>query len=190
MGKQRRTKRERRDAAPIRPPRAVARSHWKTIASVIGAVMTTFVTALALWLDIRPKIEVAVESALDPRDPFTSRFIVSNAGSILDVENASISCYFHAMEYEKGGRMAGGFTTIWNPVIGTLETDDSTTGTCWPAISTNDPRYGDKLSSADISIFVDYRVGKWPGRVTKEARFVTVKDAAGNLLWTPRATTN
>ena len=151
----------------------------------VWVVVLTAVGVIALVLAVneadQPKVDIANTDALDPSDPFSTPFIVSNNGraTITDVE---FSCYIDGLEYEDGA----GFTRlalVTQPTIARIDPGDRKSGLCGSVRMHTSP-----VKGADIQMTIKFKAPRW-GLFTKEherkLRWVTAKQSDGTLRWIP-----
>jgi hypothetical protein len=158
--------------------RCGGRTMLNAVLTVI-AVLGFAITLLTLF----PRITVSNDAAIDPTDPFSTPFVVSNDGYL---PLLSVRCWFYikAVHLTHGSRIFESRVT----------TDEWTTRRLLPTEKLS--VYGGKavrapgqLLDGDISIIVEYRPFLWPFTMRQiSSRFRTLKGPApdGRLYWTHR----
>jgi len=117
------------------------------------------------------------ESALDPSEPFSTPFVVSN-DYVLAATSVDVRCYLNALDFELNVRVRRvGARSI--ATISRIGPFDKQTVYCKPMMDFAEHR----LLRGDISITMHFRLPLYPWPVTKQARFVTAKAADGQLRW-------
>ena len=161
---------------------SVFRSRFVSTCKILGGALT-LVSVLLTALSYVPKPTVASSAALNPADPLSTPFVISNNGS-LPMHDVSFRCVIRNLESESHGRFvapAGAIPTDF--VIRTMHSGESATVGCpfqWMKLTT-------PLAAGDIEIVVVYRPDWWPWRREKPFRFATARYSDGTLHWLPRA---
>jgi hypothetical protein len=145
------------------------------------------------YVALVPSISVSQNEQLDPNDPFSSPFIVSNNGP-LPIEQVRFTCGIGQVTHDKGptvkGAPNGGTSFIFLPDasgklpaqnFGDVEMNPGERSTI---PSCNYPFPG-PIEGADIRIVVTFRIGYTPLTKTRIFRFATLADASKRLHWYP-----
>jgi hypothetical protein len=154
---------------------------WKRVLSVIGGA-GTLASLLSLLLSFLPQVSVRPEGRLDPQNPFSNPFVISNSG-LTGINEVTFLCRLrHAtndqggkiVAYNKGGRLAG----FKISQIAPSESATVRLPFAW---------IGGTLVSADFDFVLEYRPSYYPLRKEATFRFATAPQQDGTLVWLPRA---
>jgi hypothetical protein len=168
---------------------------WKIIVG-LSVVLTIIGTIYSL----SPKVSVASYSNLNPADPFTTPFIITNNSS-LPLHNVSARCKVDKLEgvklYEEEiecetcpikSISLTGYESGKTESIPQIESGESSTFICSSDIPISED--GELVNTtsttgAEITIFVRYRPSWVFWHHEQRFRFVTAKNANGQLVWIP-----
>jgi hypothetical protein len=156
---------------------ALQRPHWwRRCAGWFVGLETVAGVGFSIY-EFRPQGAVYAESTLDPRNPFSTPFIISNTVR-LPIYSVTRICYFQNLTFRKLGHVDSTYMSmeVYWPAI-----EPGVRDTLMCPFSVPD----DELVTGDITIFVDYHWFYWPRWFTTEARFVTKQNADGTLRWLP-----
>lgn len=177
------TERKRKTRLRLRQPRKgqFLSLAWKFGIATVGLVASA--VGVESYFAARP--QVAFSSLLDPSDPFSAPFTITNTGTISSMNNVTFRCVIRKVQDESGGGVvvapAGITPTGLNiPEIGPGET--STNGCPFPF------ELSAPVVAADLEIIVKYRPDWIPWEREKSFRFGVVKNKDGQMTWMPRAT--
>ncbi len=164
------------------PGKAIAplRQIWKRVGSAILALVGLASASFALY-EVRPKVQITSFDSLDERDPFQTRFSVTN-NSTFSIKKGTTICHLNNVEAANGSITDIGIGQSLLPTghFDTLESGKSATVPCAEAIRL------DTISSADITIEIDFAYTLWWKRIKTKSRFVTEKSSSGTLRWFPQ----
>jgi hypothetical protein len=138
-----------------------------------------------------PRISVTPTDPLNPADPFSAPFVVSNDGYI-PLTDVQFACRPEKVNF--GSRLTltfGSETVIITPAVfnvGTLDLDSKTTVPCAldEVMQVPHPIAG-PVTEAQITILISYRP-LWLWRKVMESRFVLTQDNAGSFSLAPART--
>ncbi len=154
---------------------------WKRVLSVI-ALASAVASILSLLLSFLPKVSVRPEGKLDPKDPFSTPFVITNSG-LTGIHKVTFVCRLrHAtndqggkiIAYEKGVRPTGFVIAEIGPG------ESATTGLPFTWI-------GGITASADFDFVLEYRPSYYPLKKQSTFRLATARQQDGTLVWLPRA---
>lgn len=154
---------------------------WKRVFSVIVGA-SALASILSLFLSLLPQVSVRPEGRLDPQNPFSTPFVISNSG-LTGINEITFLCRLrHAtndqggkvIAYNKGGRLAG-FK------ISQIASGESAT------VRLPFAWIGGTTVSADFDFVLEYRPSYYPLRKEATFRFATARQQDGTLVWLPRA---
>jgi hypothetical protein len=168
----------------------------KRSAQAIGAVLVFLATILGLvtgYIALLPRVSVSQNEQLDPSDPFSSPFVVSNDGP-LPMERVRFRCGIVSASYEHGPKVEGGSnfgsSFIFAPDasgnmppqnFGAVEMNPGERSTI-PSCNYPFPK---SVAGANIGIIVTFRIGYTPFSSKRTFRFVTLADSNKKLHWYP-----
>jgi hypothetical protein len=152
---------------------------------IIGAVLSGTCVLLGLLtgvLTLLPRLSVSNLEALNPADPFTTPFVVSNDG-YLGVNNVRFSCLLYSLLNEKQHIvMRGGAESInYASPVRRLPAGERATIPCYPFMKT-----ARTPSRIDIAVNVTYRPDYVPWSKADHYRFVATDGSDGKLHWLPQ----
>jgi hypothetical protein len=159
-------------------PQSTIAITWKLIVGTVSGVglLLGLVTAI---LSLLPRLSVSNLESLDPDDPFSTPFVVSNDG-VLGINDVVLSCILVRLESATQHWAVEGFRSVgYAPTIPRLDPGEQGTAPCNPAV-------GLKASAADIEVVVSYRPDYVPWKKERPFRFVTVSSKDGKLHWIPQ----
>ncbi len=144
------------------------------------ATVAAVVLFVGAYYQFRPEITITPQSALNPYDPFTSLFTVTNNG-LIPAKNGQFWCHVRYMEDASLNKFTNINRSDKSQDFADLGAKDSTTVKCLLAVT----NVGAFWTKADTEIVLSYRTAFSPVRSTKRARFVAVRDIQGVVRWTP-----
>ena len=136
-------------------------------------------TSLSGLMTFAPVLTVDVGTPLDPNNPFSSPFIVSNA-MIVPLFGVTISCKYDELKFEGGG-------TFDTNTLGSVETlsimapHQKTTAPCQRGFNSNAP-----LKSGIATIAVSYSPFLWPFKKSTIRQFKAEMNADKKTIWLPQ----
>ncbi|MGB2677052.1 MAG: hypothetical protein WAN12_08230 [Candidatus Acidiferrum sp.] len=161
-----------------------APNRGKTISRLTKLV--NFVVIILAFLGgyvlFRPNVSVDPDLLLNPGDPFSTQFSVTNENVIFDVKDLQPFCRtIHVMTSHNIGMF--GLPGIPSQTIPVLSARQKTTITCREWIGGLGAGAGDVLA-AYIEIDVSYRQNWWPREKTQRFPFKGVIDSQKAVHWT------
>jgi len=170
--------------------RAVWTTRWLWKATIFFGF---WLGILSGYISLLPKISVVQNEQLDPSDPFSSPFIVSNDGP-LPIENVRFRCGIGSVSYYGKVRVKGaenyGSSFMFAPdahgnlPVQNFGSPEMNPGERSTIPSCNYPLPKD-VSDADIGIVLEFRIGYTPFPSTRTFRFHTLPDANHGFHWYP-----
>lgn len=159
---------------------------WRRIFSGTNVVVGTFVTFLAFlggWFLFHPHVSLHPDQRLNPNDPFSTEFTITNEGNF-DIQNLTSTCIFGNVETTHNVGMYG----LARPSLQTIpqiEPRVSSTVECLSFIGGIGAGAGN-VRTADIALRLEYRQKWWPARMTEIYRFQSKLGTDGIVHWIPR----
>ena len=165
---------ERRPSAPTKQPPSFRKQvvKWISIAVLICTLLSGLMT-------FAPVLTVDAGAPLDPTNPFSYPFIVSN-NMLVPLFGVTISCKYHKVEFEGGG-------TLDNNAAGSEETlsimapRQKTTAPCQKGINMSAP-----LKSGTVTIAVNYSPFLWPFKTSTIRKFKAEITTDKKTMWLPQ----
>lgn len=173
------------------PPRWWHRTWAKVvlIGGLIGAGFGLVAGFIALANDSLvwfPRMTIVQGALLNPDDPFSSTFTITNTNPF-SIYNVTPSCDIHHVKFGEAD-IANNGSAVSTDTQPRMRPDDATTTLC--RLGMEFPRPSDKVTWADVEILVSFST-PWHTKHRRAVRFVTtVHDSAGRLQWTPRPAKN
>ena len=135
-----------------------------------------------------PRLSVYNASALNPSDPFSTPFILSNDG-MLDIYSIEYSCAGNFIETESHNIVSDVEATHWTPgrqILSPAEKDSFPCGLkgavealgVFPMVS---------IKTADITLNISFRPRFIVWKQTKSFRFITARTSDNQLQWLPKS---
>jgi hypothetical protein len=134
---------------------------------------------VATLYSLSAQIGIASELPINPGDPFSSPFTLSNDG-FLPIYHVLFSCTLRDVKWQDGGVVNIRTRTNAEP-IKKIDAGEATTTFCKFLPNKT------KIKSADIEVEVKYRPAYLFWSKQKSIRFGTVKGSDGTLRWVPKA---
>jgi hypothetical protein len=182
MGKNSRRKQQKNMEHPRKTNKkiSVRTSIWKRILS-LTFIVSAVASIISLCLSFLPQVSVHPEGKLDPRDPFSTPFVITNSG-ITGIHDVTFLCRLRHATNEQGGKIiaTGGVRPTGFLVSEIGPGESATTGLPFTWI-------GDVTASADFDFVLEYRPSYFPFKKHVALRFATAKQKDGSLVWLPRA---
>jgi hypothetical protein len=134
---------------------------------------------------VASRISVSSSEALNPSDPFSTPFVISNDG-YLPIKETLFSCGFRNVSYTAVDIdfSKGVESQYAAPPIPTIGGGEKTTAWCFNPTETG--MFGD-IEQAEVDIVIRYRPAWLPWGQEKRARFLAVSGKDGKLYWLPKA---
>ena len=144
---------------------------WRKLFSgtnvVVGAVIT-FLTLLGGWFLFHPYVSLHPDQRLNPSDPFSTEFTITNEGNF-NIRDLTSTCIFGNVETTHNVGMYG----LARPSLKSIpriEPKLSSTIECLSFIGGIGAGAGN-VRTADIALRVEYRQNWWPVKMTEVYRF-------------------
>lgn len=185
MPKSRRRKHKPAKRRPKQQPQEQPRRRWFLPSlsrgwKIFGGVVL-LLSAVALFLQLAPRVTVSPAPSLDPSKPFNNPFVISNEG-YLPIYDVTFRCRIREVRDEGNARIIAPRGTSDMSVRPTLRVTEKSTIVCPFPFNFEHPLVG-----ADIEIIVEYRPAFLFWRSEQSFRFGTAKNAEGNLIWFSRS---
>jgi hypothetical protein len=152
----------------------------KTLSIIVGA--SAVASILSLLLSFLPQVSVRAEGRLDPKNPFSTPFVITNSG-MTGINNVTFICRLRHATNDQGGKIIA-FEKGVRPmdfVVKEIRPGESaTTGLPFTWI-------GGTTASADFDFVLEYRPSYYPLKKQSTFRFATARQQDGTLVWLPRA---
>lgn len=152
-----------------------------------SARVWALVVALGVVLGVAaaayPRLSVSSSSPLNPTDPFSTGFTISNDG-FFSIHDVKFACSLNDVK----GHVGEIPITIedvevdLDAPISKIEASEKATFKCRISFSQTAP----DLSVGDLSIDIDFRPAYVPMRMKKSYRFVTARGSDGQYYWQPQ----
>lgn len=180
MGKRSRKKNR---STPKQPPKnsyPISRVWKKAVSVMLGA--SAIASIISLLLSFLPQVSVRPEGKLDPKNPFSTPFVITNSG-LTGINHVTFVCRLRHATNDQGGKIIA-FDKGVRPkgfVITEIKSGESaTTGLPFTWI-------GGTTASADFDFVIEYRPSFYPLKKQSTFRFATARQQDGTLVWLPRA---
>jgi hypothetical protein len=156
-------------------------SGTKLLASlVLGAA-----TILGAWASLRPHVSLEQSTLLDPSDPFSAQFTLTNESYVLGVRDVTSNCYvLSVITSNNVGIEAWGRNLP--RTIPLLSPRGTTTVDCPPLIGGLGAGAG-TVKKAKIVMTISYRQDWWWNRTSEQYPFLGLLDSQNVLRWTHRS---
>ena len=144
------------------------------IATIFGIVTGVF------WL--LPNVSVAETAPLNPYDPFSTPFLVTNTGN-LGISRIGVSCVFNNILFDNGNTI-GTTVDLVRTQLTDMDAGDHDTVACKEDSFTH---FSTPARFADISLVVVFypSLAPWIEK-QKSFRFITARNSDGTLRWVPK----
>jgi hypothetical protein len=156
--------------------RSTAKIFWKVVVAAISL--------LGAWQIVKPIIHIEPYLQLDPSNPFSERFRISNDG-FFAIHDVTFDCILDRATFLKDGLPEGELSAFHLAGINSyrkiIEAADSTTTDC--PLNTFIGLPGTKYNSANIQLNVGFNLAYYPWRKKRSAAFVGQLDSEGNVRW-------
>ena len=158
---------------------ALYNQQWFRLSAKIVVGLATCLGLVVALYSLCARIGVTSDSPINPDDPFSSPFTLSNKG-FLPIYDVLFSCTLRDVKWQDGGVMNIRTKTNADP-IKRINAGEATTTFC------KFLPYNAKIKSADIEIEVMYRPAYLFWSKRSSIRFGTVTESDGTLRWVPKA---
>jgi hypothetical protein len=151
---------------------------WKTTLYILGIF-----AIMAGAMSFLPKISVTPSELLDPSNPFSAPFIISNEG-VLPFHSVSYRVHIREVQSEDGAKVIiykKGITISDFLISNISPGEKATTGVPFPF------KFQTRIKSADITFVVIYRPDWLPWHGEQRFRFGLAKKSNNSWTWLPRA---
>ena len=174
------SKKKKRQVSAQKPPATTNQppSSLKQVVKWIS-IAVLICTLLSGLMTFAPILTVDAGAPLDPNNPFSSPFIITN-NMIVPLFGVTIACKYHDVEFEGGG-------ILDNTAAGSEETfsvmapHQKTTAPCQKGINMNA-----SLKSGIVTIGVNYSAFLWPFKTSTTRHFKTEISAGKKTIWLPQ----
>lgn len=131
------------------------------------------------YLSLLPRITISQNQALDPMDPFSAPFVVSNDGP-LGINKVVVLCMPIKVE-DTAHNLLSRYAVKRVPTIPGMEVGEKATVPCYLGVTLTHP-----IETADIAFRVQFRPDFVIWRVHRDLRFSAMRGADGKLYWYPQ----
>ena len=168
---------------PTKAPTSVTMRVLKTGLTTIG-VVGTLLGILTGVLYFLPNVAVADTPALNPKNPFSTPFFVTNSGNI-PISALGVSCWLNQVSWSNGGYMENDFIGQPQHFVD-MEPGDQEAVPCYTGLENrNDVVHADIRIIAFITPeFAPSWCCRWISKV-RTFRFVTQRASDGTFRWLP-----
>jgi hypothetical protein len=159
---------------------------WKTNLGRFGSILANVAVALGIvtgYLALVPKVSVVQTLPLNPIDPFSTPFIVSNEGPF-GINGIEIVCHLKYVESEHAH--FNDFNVWAYGLNQQLDPGQRDSADCIFSDVFGLP-HGDIVTTADITMKARFRPDFLPWKQNRYFRFVAQKGSDGHLYWFPKA---
>lgn len=153
---------------------ALTQKCWKVV--TIGAVFLSLTNILLGWA---ASVSVASFVPLEPRNPFSAPFAISNDGKF-PIYEVQFGCYVVRADYKppSKSKVTRHVTRLNGFYIGRIGSGETQTIQCHSIAMSIGP-----IREAEISIQVCFRPLLLPWRTAIERKFITILDSKGHFQW-------
>jgi hypothetical protein len=155
-------------------------SRTKVLWTLVAAVLAM----LAGFALFRPQVSLEPDLLLNPGDPFSTQFSVTNLNRIFTAKDLQPACYTLFVRTSNDVELRG-LPPRPSPVIPALEPGEKTTIDCPPWIGGMGAGAGNVLA-AYIEIDISYKQDGWPLTRTQRFPFKGMVDSKNGVHWTHR----
>jgi hypothetical protein len=142
--------------------------------------VSVIVGLVVAYFALRPDISVAPYVQLDPDNPFSMQFTITNNG-LLMLHDVYPYCGITSVEMTGHSRINGGGTGGVQAPIAELRSKGTTTANCRIHMSNS------LIVEAKVDIIVNFRPDWWPRRTAIHFPFSGTKDSQGHVIWLHQA---
>ena len=169
------------ESPPSKEP--LLRTTFLTANNVLRSVAALLGLA-AGWFFFHPQVSLHPEQTMNPGNPFTTQFTVTNEGNF-EVHEVTAICLIGEVKTANNIEGRGFSFPPVNKYIPRLKRKQPSTVECPAALSELGEDAGNVVS-ADILMAVFYYQAWWPGRQNENYRFEGKVDSQGIVHWIPR----
>lgn len=173
-------KSRRHKSSTVGPSRLTPSRIFQRLPKILFALTTIFATLFGLWLVLGPRVSVSAAYPLNPSDPFSAPFIMTNRGN-LSIYNVGFTCNQTGAVYPNPKWNVGDNKTTYTDLSPVIQPGESRTIPCGMRGTLSLPIVG-----ADINIQVSFRPSYWPRKLTTRFRFLMWIDSNKHLRWLPQ----
>jgi hypothetical protein len=168
------------------PPSSARRYYAGTLlgAKRLLGLLVFVLTLLGGYALIRPHVSLEPDLLLNPVDPFSTQFSVTNQNLIFTVKSLQPACSTQFVETSHKIRLTG-LPPFPSPSIPKLDPGEKTTIACGRWIGGLGAGAGNVLT-AYIEIDVSYKQDWWPFTKTERFPFKGMRDSQNGVHWTHR----
>jgi len=162
-------------------PKILRRTISKSWKIALGGItlVATILGVVTGYLTLVPKVSVSQNQPLDPKDLFSTPFVVTNEGP-LGINDVQIRCLI--LDVRSGGMTIQNIQTTSDELrVRSMETAERGTFPCRPRLTDAPYDY------AKVVFTVIFRPDFVPWHVTRFFGFRTLQDSDKRLLWYPEA---
>ena len=137
---------------------------------------------LSFVLSLLPQVSVRPEGKLDPKNPFSTPFVITNSG-LTGIHQVTFFCRLRHATNDQGGKIIAygkGVHPIGFGIAEIERGESATTGLPFTWI-------GGTTAFADFDFVLEYRPSFYPLKKQSTFRFATARQEDGTLVWLPRA---
>jgi hypothetical protein len=149
---------------------------------LLWGIVVSALTLLGGYALLRPHVSIEPGLLLNPGDPFSTQFDVTNDSLVFDIKDLNPSCYTVFVETTNRVRL-NGLPPRPSPSIPWLGAREKTTTSCPPWIGGLGAGAGN-VTTAYIVITILYRQEWWPFQGTQAFPLKGVVDSQKGVHWT------
>ena len=188
--RQKNSKMRNRRQERTKAKRTSSRAIWGAVKRVgwgLGVAVTVW-SGIALYHQFTPNLTISALSPLNPSDPFSTPFVISN-DSLLPIYDVTIKCRLIDVKYvDQSLQVSSNTSWAISDAAKKIDRNESITALCHLRgfISVKISRLNDTemmISHADIAVIMSFRQNYTFWLTEKPFRFVTAKSADGQLRW-------
>jgi len=149
------------------PPPKFRLQLWPVV-KIARGVPLALLTLIGLAYQFRPQILVERDITLNPSDPFSTQFRITNTGVVFPVHNVRVSCTLNSPMFTN--------VTFSKGSASVLRAQDSMTTDC--GLRADHYPY---LTGLELSVSFQLPILKWSLRTAKH--LINMRDSEGTLHW-------
>lgn len=146
---------------------------------IVGA-LGTLASLLSGFLVLKPDVAIASPRYLNDSDPFSARFDIANHNSIIAMKDVQISCALNRVK--SAANIDFDNSVVLDHHYDSISPSETDTIAC-PLTTLFALK---NFTSADITVFVNYKWLLSPSKLNARQVFVAERDVNGSLRWSAR----
>lgn len=173
--------------SPQAPPSPIQRGASRVV-KFLGRLWSLILVALALvgyYAVVKPHVSVDPQVTLNPVDPFTTEFVVTNDSSAFSIRQLEFTCWSPSTKTSHN-------IQIWSPVaqekrtgiIQDIGPKEKGTIEC-PSLTGGIGTFLGDVTSSQLVIIFSYKQNFWPFKQEERHPFKAERDSQGGQRWFP-----